>query len=244
MHNHERPIPREFTALGQGIETTAYRANRGSRDSAVVLKGYDQTAGPGFAKAGFDRAVRDRLLANHTALQQVYGDVVARQRFLTRRNLKTERYKLVQEYIDKAKPASVLDYPPAAVPPEALNQLRRVTALLVSELTKALAQQDAVLLDTRNRNNLVVSTDGTLYYLDTGLMNKIAPGTDDYFVWKHRLAPLALMQLVAGESVDAILAQPLLAPLFTYLETEREFDRQRASADAAYMRQQLEQFYK
>lgn len=244
MPSRERPIPREFTAIGQGIETTAYRANRGSRDSAVVLKGYDQTAGPGFAKAGFDRVIRDRLAANHAALLNTYGNVVLNQRFLQRRGLKTERFKLVQEFVDKAQPASALDYTTAQLPPEALRQLQRITPIYAAELTKALAGENAVILDSRNRNNLVVSKDGKLHCLDTGLMNTIQPDTPDYFVWKHRLAPLALMQLVAGESVDAILVQPLLAPLFIYLETEREFDRQRAGTDATYLHQQLEQFYK
>ncbi|MBI4406941.1 MAG: hypothetical protein HY565_00380, partial [Candidatus Kerfeldbacteria bacterium] len=231
MTRREPRLSREYKQLGQGIETTAYRYSRGQRESTGVLKGYDQTSGPGFSKAGFDRTVRDRLAANHAALKQTYGDIVARQRFLTRQGLKTERYKLVQEYIAKAQPAAVLDYTADTLPPEALRQLQRITPIYAAELEKALAGEPAVILDSRNRNNLVVGTDGKLYCLDTGLMNQIQPDTPDSIIWKHRLTPLALMELLSGESIDHILDKPLLAPLLQYLEEEKQFDRQRASTD-------------
>ena len=178
--------PRNFFQLGQGIETTAYRHNRGERDSLGVLKGYDQTKDAGFAKAGFDRTVRDRLASNYEALKRTYGDVIVKQHFLTRRGLKTERYKLVQEFVDKAQPAAVLDYTTETLPPDALRQLQRITPIYATELSKALAGQEAVILDSRNRNNLVVGKDGRLYCLDTGLMNHIEPNTEDYFIWQHR----------------------------------------------------------
>ena len=52
------------------------------------------------------------------------------------------------------------------------------------------------------------------------------------------------MELVAGEPTEQILAQPLLEPMFRYLQESKGLDLAHAQQQASYLREELEKFYK
>jgi hypothetical protein len=233
--------------VGQGIETSVHAYSRGSQTGQGVIKGYDQTSQPGFNPAGFDRAVRDRLYSNYIMLLATYGDIIPRQHFL-RRHLKTEQYKLVQTKIDIAKPASVLDYAVGALPERAQQQIERIVPILEEEFVKAAnpdktIAEGATPLDLRNPNNLVVSEDGAAYYVDTGLMNQQDYTGEDYFRWKQRLAPLAILKLIARRPATEVLVNPLFVPLIKRLASHHGFNRAQAEMDPTYLYKALKSFY-
>ncbi len=154
---------RAFTRIGHGIETQVFTHTKGGREGKTVVKDMD---------GNIDDAEKERLVRYHERIREIYGpDIIPRQKFIRDKN-NPEKWLLVQEKVKLAEHPDVLDYKPGG---DLLDSIRERLKVLLEELKKSWIEFERVgnsngrpFLDLFGHNNLLITQDNTLTYIDSG----------------------------------------------------------------------------
>lgn len=190
---------RERIHIGKGQETDVWSSRRGDRQSGIVTKEY----------SGIDDERRIELEQQYQRLRSVYGDLIPRQRFIKKDQGRS--LVLAQERVQPAKPQNVLDYTKGALPPRAQQQLEQLIRILRAQwkifVQNKYAVDDYTLLDFAKKDNLLVTEDGEIRFVDTGTAQEYSRLSDAAAV-RMIQAPIALMEMIAGKSGEDIMSDP------------------------------------
>lgn len=192
--------------IGEGHEAEVYAYERNDKPSGVVVKNY---------RTDIDAASRSKYEAQYIHLRSRYGDFIPRQRIIPK-NDALDSYVLVQQRIEPAERPNLMDYESEELSPKTKQQLLNLIQILREQYKIYQQDKDNIeayaLLDFAKKDNLLVTKDGDIKYVDSGILQEYSRLNPEAAA-RMIEGPIALLELIAGKSGKEIMNDPGLAGL-------------------------------
>lgn len=177
--------------IGSGGTTTVFRLEEkaAKRSRPFVIKPFDtfylnhvDNRRWRSDKHGFNIGIKEYCEHQYALMRQSYGPYIPQMRIIPNPE-HPNRFYIAQEYIEFAKTADIFDYQPIDFSDEGVDdveknknaevrkQLLDLASRLKENILQAIAgQKEVAVLDTDGAQNIVLSNDNKIYYVDSSVM--------------------------------------------------------------------------
>lgn len=215
-----QPSSRIFKSLDKGQEKHVYSHSREGREGKTVIKAHQDSDTP---NRPFTQKEKDGLEETYNRLRMQYGDIVVPQKFLEQK----DGYLLVQKKIETHSISDVFQHSTKQIPDKVRPQLKDLVAKLkkgfqeYEQRGKTLA--DNIPLDLFGENNLVITKDINLAYLDVGM-----PISQKFEDWEESWVMIykgliLYLEYLSGEQPDMLVQEDnFYHDYFDYFNTQEK----------------------
>lgn len=188
--------------------------------------------------SGITEEYKQELEQRYKALRAQYGNMIARQWFIRIPEIREDlyyrgEYVVSQERVIGAKQPDIFGYESDQLPDSVRKELQSLVTALKDSYRRFLrdgAAPDNHPLDLYGFHNLMVTADGHIKYIDTGLAQTTYQQRKFELVLQMFLTRLAALDYIAHGDVEAVCNDPLYADLmrcYSKHDKERLLDPKR-----------------